>query len=97
MRGVVGNKRKTITKQAEMLLANILLAKGGYYGLQGTATALLIKTPFVKDIFAEKSKNHFWSHLHRDNNKIVIQSIIKNNRTLAVVLLFQYKMEINPD
>ena len=50
---------------------------------------------FVKDIFAEKIKNHFWYHLHRDNNKIVIQSITKKNSyTLVAVLLFQNQMEI---
>lgn len=57
--------------------------------------AFLTKMGFVKDIFAEKIKNHFWYHLHRDNNKIVIQSITKKNSyTLVAVLLFQNQMEI---
>ena len=38
MSGVVGSERKTITKQAEMPLANLLLAKGGYSWKTGNET-----------------------------------------------------------
>ncbi len=38
MSGVVGSERKTITKRAEMPLANVLLAKGGYLWKTGNET-----------------------------------------------------------
>lgn len=38
MSGVVGSERKTITKQAEMPLANLLLAKGGCSWKTGNET-----------------------------------------------------------
>lgn len=38
MFGVVGNESKTITKRAEMLLENVLLAKGGYSWKTGNET-----------------------------------------------------------
>ena len=38
MFGVVGSERKTITKRAEMPLAIVLLAKGGYSWKTGNET-----------------------------------------------------------
>ena len=38
MFGVVGSERKNIAKRAEMLLANVLLAKGGYSWKTGNET-----------------------------------------------------------